>query len=148
MAAGISWRPGRPSCCARCAPPAWPPRWSPRRRAGWPTSCWPSIRADLGEDPFDVTVCGDEVPARKPDPAPYRQADAGARRGPGRVRRHRGLPGRGHRRPGRRRGGAGRAGVAAVAEAPGLTLLDSLAGVDVAFLEDLVAADPLVDAGI
>ena len=35
-----------------------------------------------------------------------------------------------------------------VAEAPGLTLLDSLAGVDVAFLEDLVAADPLVDAGI
>ena len=22
----------------------------------------------------DVTVCGDEVPARKPDPAPYRQA--------------------------------------------------------------------------
>ena len=33
-----------------------------------------SIRADLGDDPFDVTVCGDEVPARKPDPAPYRQA--------------------------------------------------------------------------
>ncbi|MGY1636787.1 HAD family hydrolase [Geodermatophilus sp. SYSU D00742] len=26
--------------------------------------------------PFDVTVCGDEVPARKPDPAPYRQAMA------------------------------------------------------------------------
>jgi HAD superfamily hydrolase (TIGR01509 family) len=24
--------------------------------------------------PFDVTVCGDEVPARKPDPAPYWQA--------------------------------------------------------------------------
>jgi HAD superfamily hydrolase (TIGR01509 family) len=35
-----------------------------------------TIRADLGEDPFDVTVCGDEVPARKPDPAPYRQAMA------------------------------------------------------------------------
>jgi HAD superfamily hydrolase (TIGR01509 family) len=33
-----------------------------------------TIRADLGGDPFDVTVCGDEVPARKPDPAPYRQA--------------------------------------------------------------------------
>jgi beta-phosphoglucomutase-like phosphatase (HAD superfamily) len=29
---------------------------------------------DLGGDPFDVTICGDEVPARKPDPAPYRQA--------------------------------------------------------------------------
>ena len=33
-----------------------------------------TIRADLGNDPFDVTVCGDEVPARKPDPAPYLQA--------------------------------------------------------------------------
>jgi HAD superfamily hydrolase (TIGR01509 family) len=31
---------------------------------------------DLGGDPFDVTVCGDEVPARKPDPAPYLQAMA------------------------------------------------------------------------
>ncbi len=35
-----------------------------------------TIRADLGGDPFDVTVCGDEVPARKPDPAPYLQAMA------------------------------------------------------------------------
>jgi HAD superfamily hydrolase (TIGR01509 family) len=32
------------------------------------------IAEDLGEDPFDVTICGDEVPARKPDPAPYRLA--------------------------------------------------------------------------
>jgi HAD superfamily hydrolase (TIGR01509 family) len=29
-----------------------------------------------GVPSFDVTVCGDEVPARKPDPAPYRQAMA------------------------------------------------------------------------
>ena len=29
-----------------------------------------------GGDPFDVTICGDEVPARKPDPAPYLQAMA------------------------------------------------------------------------
>ncbi|MGY1747871.1 HAD family hydrolase [Modestobacter sp. SYSU DS0511] len=34
------------------------------------------ITEDLGGSPFDVTVCGDEVPARKPDPAPYRQAMA------------------------------------------------------------------------
>ena len=27
-----------------------------------------------GVPSFDVTVCGDEVPARKPDPAPYRRA--------------------------------------------------------------------------
>src|SRR3954451_23575793 len=35
-----------------------------------------SIRTDLGYDPFDLTVSGDEVPARKPDPAPYVQAMA------------------------------------------------------------------------
>ena len=34
------------------------------------------IADDLGGTPFDVTVCGDEVPARKPDPAPYLQAMA------------------------------------------------------------------------
>jgi HAD superfamily hydrolase (TIGR01509 family) len=34
------------------------------------------ITAELGVSPFDVTVCGDEVPARKPDPAPYLQAMA------------------------------------------------------------------------
>jgi HAD superfamily hydrolase (TIGR01509 family) len=31
---------------------------------------------DLDVPPFDLTVCGDEVPARKPDPAPYLQAAA------------------------------------------------------------------------
>ncbi|UOY02498.1 HAD family hydrolase [Blastococcus sp. PRF04-17] len=35
-----------------------------------------SMREDLGTDPFDLSVCGDEVPARKPDPAPYLQAMA------------------------------------------------------------------------
>jgi HAD superfamily hydrolase (TIGR01509 family) len=33
-----------------------------------------AIRSDLDGDPFDLTLCGDEVPARKPDPAPYRMA--------------------------------------------------------------------------
>jgi HAD superfamily hydrolase (TIGR01509 family) len=33
-----------------------------------------AIRKDLGSDPFDLTICGDEVPARKPDPAPYLMA--------------------------------------------------------------------------
>jgi HAD superfamily hydrolase (TIGR01509 family) len=33
-----------------------------------------AIRSDLGSDPFDLTLCGDEVPARKPDPAPYLMA--------------------------------------------------------------------------
>jgi HAD superfamily hydrolase (TIGR01509 family) len=34
------------------------------------------ITAELGENPFHLAVCGDEVPARKPDPAPYLQAMA------------------------------------------------------------------------
>ena len=44
---------------------------TPRRVAGIVLD---RIAAELGSSPFDVTVCGDEVPARKPDPAPYRQA--------------------------------------------------------------------------
>ena len=46
---------------------------TPRRIA---TIVLDRIAAELGAVPFDVTVCGDEVPARKPDPAPYRQAMA------------------------------------------------------------------------
>jgi len=46
---------------------------TPRRIAGLVID---RIAADLGGTPFDVTVCGDEVPARKPDPAPYLQAMA------------------------------------------------------------------------
>jgi HAD superfamily hydrolase (TIGR01509 family) len=46
---------------------------TPRRIA---TIVLDRIAAELGSSPFDVTVCGDEVPARKPDPAPYRQAMA------------------------------------------------------------------------
>jgi HAD superfamily hydrolase (TIGR01509 family) len=41
------------------------------------------IAAELGGSPFDVTVCGDEVPARKPDPAPYLQAMAALTVDPG-----------------------------------------------------------------
>ena len=46
---------------------------TPRRVA---TIVLDRITAELGASPFDVTVCGDEVPARKPDPAPYLQAMA------------------------------------------------------------------------
>ena len=148
MAAGISWRPGaaellrevRASGLATALVTT-----TPRRLADIVLDV---IRADLGEDPFDVTVCGDEVPARKPDPAPDRQAMQALAVDPGecvviedsQAGVTAGLA-----------AGAAVLGVPAlqpVAEAPGLTLLDSLAGVDVAFLEDLVAADPLVDAGI
>ncbi|MGY1739687.1 MULTISPECIES: HAD family hydrolase [unclassified Blastococcus] len=75
MAAGVHWRPGARELLAAV------------RAAGLPTALvttTPRRLTDLvlvsmarsfaGRVPFDVTVCGDEVPARKPDPAPYLQA--------------------------------------------------------------------------
>jgi len=41
------------------------------------------IADDLDRDPFDVTVCGDEAAARKPDPAPYLAAMATLEVAPG-----------------------------------------------------------------
>jgi HAD superfamily hydrolase (TIGR01509 family) len=148
MAAGIAWRPGAAELLrgVRAAGLAAAlVTTTPRRLAEIVLAV---IRADLGEDPFDVTVCGDEVPARKPDPAPYRQAMQALAVDPGecivvedsQAGVTAGLA-----------SGAAVLGVPAlqpVAEAPRLTLLDSLEGVDVAFLEGLVAADPLVDAGV
>jgi HAD superfamily hydrolase (TIGR01509 family) len=148
MAAGISWRPGAAELLREVRDAGLATALvttTPRRLAGIVLDV---IRTGFGEDPFDVTVCGDEVPARKPDPAPYRQAMQALAVDPGecvviedsRAGITAGLA-----------AGAAVLGVPAlqpVADAPGLTLLDSLAGVDVAFLEDLVAADPLVDAGI
>ncbi|CCG03558.1 HAD family hydrolase [Blastococcus saxobsidens] len=72
--AGIPWRPGARDLLAdvRAAGLATAlVTTTPRRLADIVLA---SITADLGADPFDVTVCGDEVPARKPDPAPYLQA--------------------------------------------------------------------------
>ena len=104
------------------------------------------IRADLGADPFDTTVCGDEVPARKPDPAPYLQAMAALGVDPAAVRRHRGLARRRHRRSGggrRRARGAGGTGAGARA---GSHPAGRLAGVDVAELADVLARRDLADA--
>ena len=76
MAAGIAWRSGAAELLRAV------------RSAGLATALvtttprsladivLATIRADLGFDPFDLSVCGDEVPARKPDPAPYLQAMA------------------------------------------------------------------------
>jgi HAD superfamily hydrolase (TIGR01509 family) len=105
-----------------------------------------SIRADLGEDPFDLTVCGDEVPARKPDPAPYRQAMAALGVEPGEclvIEDSRAGIGAGLA------AGIAVLGVPAeqsVPPAPGLTLLDSLAGMDAAGLADLHAGRDLTTA--
>jgi HAD superfamily hydrolase (TIGR01509 family) len=98
------------------------------------------IRADLGMDPFDVTICGDEVPARKPDPAPYLQAMGALGVGPeecvvvedSRVGIAAGLA-----------AGAAVLGVPmlqVVQPAPGLTLREDLSGVGVRELAELLAA--------
>jgi HAD superfamily hydrolase (TIGR01509 family) len=105
-----------------------------------------SIRSDLGSDPFDLTVCGDEVPVRKPDPAPYLQAMAAL-----------GVEQAGcvvveDSAAGIASGLA--AGVAvlgvpamqAVDPAPGLTLLDGLVGVGPDELRQILRASALADA--
>jgi HAD superfamily hydrolase (TIGR01509 family) len=90
--------------------------------------------------PFDVTVCGDEVPARKPDPAPYWQAMGELGVDPAgcvviedsQVGVTAGLA-----------AGAAVLGVPslqALEPAPGLVLRDTLAGVGLAELADVLAA--------
>jgi HAD superfamily hydrolase (TIGR01509 family) len=101
--------------------------------------------ADL--PPFDVTICGDEVPARKPDPAPYRQAMAalGAQAADCVVIEDSVV--------GVTAGLAAGAAVLGVPSlqplepAPGLTLLDTLDGVGLAELADVLANRRMVDAG-
>jgi HAD superfamily hydrolase (TIGR01509 family) len=140
MGAGISWRPGAAELVAEV------------RAAGLATALVTTtprhlaeivlqvITADLGGDPFDVTICGDEVPARKPDPAPYLQAmqalavepaecvviedsQAGITAGLAAGAAVLGVP-----------------AMQSVAPAPGLTLRDDLAGVGTAELGDVLAA--------
>jgi HAD superfamily hydrolase (TIGR01509 family) len=74
LGAGIEWRPGAAELIrdVRTAGlQAALVTTTPRRLADIVLRV---IADDLGGDPFDITICGDEVPARKPDPAPYRQA--------------------------------------------------------------------------
>jgi HAD superfamily hydrolase (TIGR01509 family) len=140
MEAGVAWRPGaadlvravRASGLATALVTT-----TPRRLADIVLR---TLSADVGEDPFDVTVCGDEVPARKPDPAPYRQAAAALGVDPAacvvvedsRAGVASGLA-----------AGAPVLGVPSLQPllpAPGLVLLDSLTGVDVADLRAVHAA--------
>ena len=144
MAGGISWRPGAAELLREVHGADLATALvttTPRRLADIVLDV---IRDDLGEDPFDVTVCGDEVPARKPDPAPYRQAMQALAVDPGecvviedsQAGVTAGLA-----------AGAAVLGVPAVQSidpAPGLTLLDSLVGVGVAELADLLVPQDLV----
>jgi HAD superfamily hydrolase (TIGR01509 family) len=98
--------------------------------------------AEFGQTLFDVTVCGDEVPARKPDPAPYRQAMAALGVEPGSslvvedsaVGVTAGLA-----------AGAVVLGVPSLQSLdprPGLVLRETLVGLTVADLADLLDPDP------
>lgn len=70
FAAGMPWQPGARAALASV------------RDAGVPTALVTSTYRELtevaldsiGREFFTVTVCGDEVSATKPDPAPYRRA--------------------------------------------------------------------------
>lgn len=70
FARGLEWRPGALEALHTV------------RAAGWPTALVTNTGRALtemaldgiGREHFTVTVCGDEVPRGKPDPAPYRRA--------------------------------------------------------------------------
>jgi HAD superfamily hydrolase (TIGR01509 family) len=145
MSSGISWRPGARELLAAVRAAGLQTALvttTPRRLA---EIVLRTIRADLHGDPFDVTVCGDEVPARKPDPAPYRQAMTALGVAPGEcvvvedsvAGITAGLA-----------SGAAVLGVPAVQEvapAPGLTLRDGLLGVGPAELAAVLADRDLDD---
>ncbi|MGY1812437.1 HAD family hydrolase [Blastococcus sp. SYSU D00820] len=147
MSTGIAWRPGARELleAVRAAGVATAlVTTTPRRLAAIVLG---SLARDLGGDPFDLTVCGDEVPARKPDPAPYLQAAAGLGVDPdacvvvedSAVGVQAGLA-------------AGMAvlgvpALQAVPPAPGLTLVETLAGTDVATLAGVLTAARLAAAG-
>ncbi|MFW3171236.1 HAD family hydrolase [Geodermatophilus sp. CPCC 206100] len=77
MSGEIHWRPGARELIAEVRSAAMPTALvttTPRRLADLVLDAIGRAFPDV--PPFDVTVCGDEVPARKPDPAPYLQAMA------------------------------------------------------------------------
>ena len=146
LADGVSWRPGARELVAAV------------RAAGLATALVTTtprklaslVLAHIGETApgapaFDVTICGDEVPARKPDPAPYRQAMASLGVEPhGCVvieDSHAGIT------AGLASGAAvlGVPVMQAVDPAPGLVLRDGLVGVGLGELAEVLAELALVD---
>jgi HAD superfamily hydrolase (TIGR01509 family) len=76
MAGGIAWRPGAADLLRSVRADGLATALVTTTPRALADIVLGSIRESLGADPFDLTVCGDEVPARKPDPAPYLQAMA------------------------------------------------------------------------
>jgi HAD superfamily hydrolase (TIGR01509 family) len=138
MAEDISWRPGARELLAEVRDAGLPTALVTTTGRDVATVVLDRIADDLGGDPFDLTVCGDEVPARKPDPAPYRRAMAALGVTPaGSVVVEDSLAGV---TSGLAAGAAvlGVPSLQPLSPAPGLTLLPTLAGVRLADLRDLV----------
>jgi HAD superfamily hydrolase (TIGR01509 family) len=143
---GICWRPGARELVSAVRSAGLATALvttTPRRLAGLVLD---RMAEDLGSHPFGTTVCGDEVPARKPDPAPYRQAMADLGVSPAgavviedsAVGVTAGLT-----------SGAAVLGVPSLQPLqaqPGLTLRDTLAGVGVADLRVVLADRALADS--
>ncbi|MGY1696170.1 HAD family hydrolase [Geodermatophilus sp. SYSU D00814] len=147
LARDVRWRPGARELLTEVRAAALPAALvttTPRRLADLVLA---RLAADLDVPPFDLTVCGDEVPARKPDPAPYLQAAAGLGVDPaGCVVVEDSASGV----------AAGLAAGCAVlgvpslqplAPAPGLVLRDTLVGVGLADLGDVLAGREPVASG-
>jgi HAD superfamily hydrolase (TIGR01509 family) len=76
LAQEVTWRPGARELLTQVRAAALPTALvtsTSRRLAELSIA---RMSGDLDVPPFDLTVCGDEVPALKPDPAPYLQATA------------------------------------------------------------------------
>jgi HAD superfamily hydrolase (TIGR01509 family) len=139
LAADLQWQPGARELLAEVRTSGVPTALvttTPRRLAD---PLIGRMAADLGAPPFDVTVCGDEVPATKPDPAPYRQAMAALGVEPAGSVVIEDSP------SGAAAGLAAGAAVLGVPSlqpippAPGLVLRDTLAGVGLAELAEVLA---------
>lgn len=147
LAGEIHWRPGARELLGEIRHAAVPTALvttTPRRLADIVLAAIGRAFPDV--PPFDTTVCGDEVPARKPDPAPYLQAMAAL-----------GVDASGcvvveDSVAGSTAGLAAGAAVLGVPSlqplppAPGLVLRDTLAGVRLADLTEVLAARDTVDA--
>jgi HAD superfamily hydrolase (TIGR01509 family) len=139
LAADLQWQPGARELLAEVRASGVPTALvttTPRRLAD---PLIGRMAADLEAPPFDVTVCGDEVPATKPDPAPYRQAMAALGVEPAGSVVIEDSP------SGAAAGLAAGAAVLGVPSlqpippAPGLVLRDTLAGVGLAELAEVLA---------
>lgn len=76
LAEDAPWRPGARELLTAVRAAALPAALVTSTSRGLADLVIGRLTRDLDVPPFDLTVCGDEVPALKPDPAPYRQAAA------------------------------------------------------------------------